>query len=201
LDVIWLVVITTVMLVTRFIHHCAFDHRSFTLHDRLLYNSIQQLSISLFTMKPEDFEIDKSNQFTPTNDLYLTQHTGLSKDICITETTEFGEILYTIKRKGVVATHFTVLDPSGNQIGELRSSVLSLGKSKLHFANTQHATHDIEVKPTSLGRRALVFTIESAPYFWVCVDSMRGSCGKSLAGRESLWGDSQVKRTERIQDL
>ncbi|KAJ9145379.1 hypothetical protein NKR23_g5267 [Pleurostoma richardsiae] len=90
---------------------------------------------------------------------------------------------------------------SGGVLGSLSTSLLSMGCWTLSFpADSPHSSHEIEMRPVGIGRRAHVFVQESVPYFWDVEEGAEaggsGRCVCRLFKVITAGEDGQKKRRE-----
>lgn len=142
--------------------------------------------------KPEDFPLDESKKLNPNNAFFIKTSSGITSDAAVYDLTDVIERKYDgmsseyiheadVLAQNAAATHpafeltkqkfykrkATVTDESHAEVAGISAPVLSLDLVKFTFPQgSPHSSHDIEMKPVGMGRRAEGFVKDSVQYFW-----------------------------------
>lgn len=148
--------------------------------------------------KPEDFPLDESKKLNPDKVLFIKASTGFSNDAAVFDLTNAiernydgmsveyihevdilaGDVdatsaVFELKRQKFYKRQTTVTDENHAEVAGINAPVLSFGLVKFSFPEgSPHSSHDIEMKPVSMGRRVEGFTKDSVLYFWDKVDNI-----------------------------
>jgi len=161
-------------------------------------------------MKPEDFPLDESIALDPDKIFFIKSSSGHSSDVAIFDVTTKVERNYDdmsdqfvdevetlakdvepssatleLKRPRFLKRRTIVMDDSKEQVAEINAPVLGFGVRKFSFPQgSSHSSHDIEMKPVSIGSRAEGFVKDSVQYFWDKQDK--------IATLSKVMGDKRV---------
>jgi hypothetical protein len=163
--------------------------------------------------KPEDFKFDKLSEFSPSVCFYIHQTFGLSHDIQVKNVTnrlsqqqerlpadvtdEFSNLAVAsaenieptllVKRESLFSARMKVMDSHRRVVAELNSSIFSLGTAKIEYpAASNHSSHNLEIKPVGLFRRAQYFVKDSAIYFWEHVNAYEKTLFKVIGSKRFI---------------
>lgn len=88
------------------------------------------------------------------------------------------------------SSRLTVTDSAGTQLAEWHSPIMAYGATHIRFsADSPHCSHELEVKPLKIGRRAQSFVNNSTTYVWE-------TGGRFKSGRMSLYKAIGAKKIE-----
>lgn len=142
--------------------------------------------------KPEDFPLDENRKLDPDKVLFIKVSAKSSSDAAVFDLTNAIERNYDgmsaeyiheveflakdvdatsavleLKRPKFFRRQTTVTDGSHMEVAQINAPALSFGLVKFSFPQgSSHSSHDIEMKPVSMGRRAEGFAKDSVLYFW-----------------------------------
>jgi len=142
--------------------------------------------------KPEEIPLDESVALKPNKILFIKASSGFSAGSSVFDLTnivkhnydgmsaeyiyelhvfakdlEARDAVFEIKQPKAFKRQKVVTDESQNEVATISAPIMAFGIRTFSFPQgSTHSTHDIEMKPVGMGRRAEGFVKDSVLYFW-----------------------------------